>query len=81
MSDNLERIPLEEDQEELISGGRLRYLSCVAKGYWGWSSENPDVRYQFKYENFAALRIIEKSNPKASDEQLLAMMKAEGLIF
>lgn len=81
MAQEFERIQLEDGQEELVTGGRLKYISDTQAGHFVYSRENPDVKYTFNFDDMIEIRKIELSEMYGQpDEKILATAEARNLI-
>lgn len=83
MSEKFERVELDFDLCDSISGGQLQWRNVQKAGrYKVYSDENPDVVYGVSYANIMeAKRLAQTRYANLPDSEALAALLADGLIF
>lgn len=83
MSESIDRVQLNELEEDLVVGGQLRYENMPGQNCYNvYSDENPDVRYSIPHGQVMYVKLYERNDLKGlSDAQKLATLVEEGKIF
>lgn len=81
MSDKFERVQLNEEQEELVAGGKLVVVSGQYTGYYLYPKGNEENRYDFAKENLRSVKVEIDGHPDASDDELIQLLLGMGLIY
>ena len=81
MSENLERVQLDDEIVEAVAGGKVVYRANRNGGSYLWSKPNPDVKYAFDFDNLDAIVLYLHGDAVGQDDQItIDYLLSNGLV-